>query len=142
MYEIRAIRKGGPSFDRLLATAKHNMTDIRTLDDPYPTTLEEVRAELAYWASHLTDGEPGSPYRTNVQARIDRLHRLEDRYQETKHDHVVRRFKNSWIDVAMTRPTDSANQIGLEPRTLVDTSRAAHHSSHRRRSHEVVRHVP
>jgi hypothetical protein len=51
--------------------------DIR---DPMPETLEAIRAELDYWEIHLHDGDPGSNWWEQVQARIEGLRHRENRF--------------------------------------------------------------
>lgn len=51
----------------------------RRLNDPMPSKLEEIRAELDYWEVHLYDGEVNSNWWLQVQARIDGLRHRENR---------------------------------------------------------------
>jgi hypothetical protein len=47
--------------------------------DPMPSALEAIRAELDYWEVHLYDGDPGSKWWEQVQARIEGLRHRENR---------------------------------------------------------------
>jgi hypothetical protein len=47
---------------------------------PMPDTLDSIRAELDYWEAHLHDGEPGSIWWEQVQARIVGLRHRENRF--------------------------------------------------------------
>jgi hypothetical protein len=51
------------------------------LSDPFPKTLDGICAELDYWEAHLNDGDPGSIYWDQVQARIEGLRHRENRYR-------------------------------------------------------------
>jgi hypothetical protein len=61
--------------DALLLQQKNR--DVR---DPMPETLDAIRADLNYWEEHLNDGDPGSNWWEQVQARIIGLRHRENRY--------------------------------------------------------------
>ena len=52
----------------------------RDVGDPMPETLDAIRADLDYWEAHLHDGEPGSNWWEQVQARIVGLRHRENRF--------------------------------------------------------------
>lgn len=52
----------------------------RDVTGPMPDTLDAIRADLDYWEAHLHDGEPGSIWWEQVQARIVGLRHRENRF--------------------------------------------------------------
>jgi hypothetical protein len=52
----------------------------RDVRDPMPKTLDAIRADLNYWEEHLNDGDPGSNWWEQVQARIVGLRHRENRF--------------------------------------------------------------
>ena len=51
----------------------------RDVAGPMPETLDAIRADLDYWEAHLHDGQPGSVWWEQVQARIVGLRHRENR---------------------------------------------------------------
>src|ERR1700723_2723673 len=56
----------------------------RDFREPYPKTLQDVWAELDYWATRQGEGYPGSPWEDGVRGRMDHLRSLEARLKETR----------------------------------------------------------
>jgi pyrimidine deaminase RibD-like protein len=52
----------------------------RNFEDPYPTTLNDVQAEIDYWASRQHEGQPGSDFDKDVRKRLKHLRHLHGRY--------------------------------------------------------------
>lgn len=50
------------------------------IDAPIPTTLRDIRADLAHWEVRLYEGDPGSLYWEQVKARIGALRHAELRF--------------------------------------------------------------
>lgn len=74
--EIIAFTPDGVAKGDALLLQRRNR-DVR---DPMPETLDAIRAELNYWEEHLNDGEPGSNWWEQVQARIVGLRHRENRF--------------------------------------------------------------
>ena len=66
-------------------------------NDPYPTTLKEVRAEQDLWSKLQLRGLKDSEWWNDVQARLDHLDRLEARYSETYYQQLTRGAYNNKI---------------------------------------------
>ena len=56
----------------------------RTLNDPYPKTLEGVHEDMDYWAARQNAGEPGSPHEEGVKNRLEHLRNLERRFEKSQ----------------------------------------------------------
>ncbi len=73
--QIIALNPSGIEKADQLITQKPKLTDA------LPKTQEGIFAELDYWELHLNDGQPGSFYWQQVQARIESLRHRERRFQ-------------------------------------------------------------
>jgi hypothetical protein len=73
--EIIALTSSGITTGNELIVRQQN----RDVSDPMPETLEGIRADLDYWDSRLYEGEPGSNWWEQVQARIVSLRHRENR---------------------------------------------------------------
>ena len=54
----------------------------RSLEDPYPNTLQTVREEMDYWVTRQGEGDPGSTWEVGIEDRLTHLRSLESRYRE------------------------------------------------------------
>jgi hypothetical protein len=77
--EIIALTSSGITTGNELIVRQQN----RDVSDPMPETLEGIRADLDYWDSRLYEGEPGSNWWEQVQARIVSLRHRENRFLTT-----------------------------------------------------------
>ena len=73
--EILAIMPAGIAMADQLILRQHSPQ----VNDPMPSTIDEICAELDYWELHLYDGDPGSNWWVQVQARIEGLRHKENR---------------------------------------------------------------
>ena len=73
--EILALTQEGVT----VADALMRHGQSRQVNEPMPDTLEAIRADLDYWEVRLYDGDVGSPWWEQVQARIDGLRHRENR---------------------------------------------------------------
>ena len=77
--EIIALTASGITTGNELIVRQQN----RDVSDPMPETLEGIRLDLDYWDSRLYEGEPGSNWWEQVQARIVSLRHRENRFLTT-----------------------------------------------------------